>query len=857
MLFKQQWRLYCLVVGLLASEASLAQSVAVLSTAIPAQSLSQALVELSRQTGLQFVYVSELASGRTSSGAPAGLSASAALARLLDGTGLGFEILNERTVRLFALVAAPPAAALPVAAVPMEVSPDAAPRAMLEEILVSATKRELPLQAVPISADVLTAGLMEKRGVKNVGDIAARTPGVEFDAVSSFGPGIRTNMSIRGVNSNVGTSTTGIYIDDAPIQARNYNFGNPYPVTFDLARVEVLRGPQGTLFGAGAEGGAIRFIRREPSLSKLTGLVQLEAAQTQYGQIGYEAGAAVDGPLVPDVIGVRASGWYRADVGYVDRVDPFTGSTVDGNANRSVSKSATTALTYAPTRDLQATAALTYQAIDLHDSPVFYTDLSRPADGVLRNGKLLQQSATDHFYLASVKFADHLAFADLTAVISYFDREAGGVADSTNFAGSVFFRGFGSALGSSFPISYANAVPTTLGLEHTVLSAEARLASADSNARLTWLAGVFYSRASEEDTQTTIAPAVSSQASLYTDEVNTDTQLAAFGQADFKVGERLKITAGLRIAETKNDYTQRAGGYAYNGAAYFSGSAADELPVTPRFGLSYQSAAADLYYVTVSKGYRIGGVNVASAADCLESIPNSYSSDSLWSYELGAKKALAGGAVQIDASVFHIDWRNVQQSGIIASCGFSYVVNSGSVISNGFDLAMQAQATDRLRVALAMGYTDAYFNSTVTRRGLVIVDKGTAVGGLPRVPAPWTVRASAEYRVLIAGQFVGHMSAEDVFHSHNSGPFTEADPTSSNYWPSLRPDPSTNMLNLRAGLSLAKFAVTLFINNALNSQPAMQRLSDVPASKLYYASTFQPRTFGLNFTWRAGVAMDR
>jgi outer membrane receptor protein involved in Fe transport len=182
--------------------------------------------------------------------------------------------------------------------------------AVLEEVVVTATKRKEELSKVPISIVAYNRDALEASGVKSFGDLAALTPGVEFDTSAGFGPGTLTNVAIRGINSTIGTSTTGIYLDDTPIQTRvtalSY-FGNPLPLMFDVDRVEVDRGPQGTLFGAGAEGGALRFINPEPGLSKTSGFVRSEVAFTDGGGPSYEAGAAVGGPLVATPMPDRAS----------------------------------------------------------------------------------------------------------------------------------------------------------------------------------------------------------------------------------------------------------------------------------------------------------------------------------------------------------------------------------------------------------------------------------------------------------------------------------------------------------------------------------------------------------------------
>src|SRR5437879_260506 len=209
-----------------------------------------------------------------------------------------------------------------------EASREAAPAA-LQEVVVTATRREESLSKVPVSLSVLTKESLDIKGIKDFADVARFTPGVAFDAS-------QTNaIAIRGISSTGGSGTTGIYIDDVPIQVRDLGF-NPDDALvklFDLDRIEVLRGPQGTLFGAGSEGGTVRYITTQPSLTKTSMYSRAEFSSTQGGDPSYEAGVAVGGPLVQDKFGARLSVWYRKDGGWIDRIDPVKLATVDKNAN--------------------------------------------------------------------------------------------------------------------------------------------------------------------------------------------------------------------------------------------------------------------------------------------------------------------------------------------------------------------------------------------------------------------------------------------------------------------------------------------------------------------------------------------
>src|SRR5882672_1877322 len=195
--------------------------------------------------------------------------------------------------------------------------PASASGGALEEIVVTATRREESISKVPISITAFNQDMIDQKGIKDFQDIVRFTPGVSIDTSGT------NAISIRGISSSGGAGTTGIYIDDSPIQMRalGFNPDDTLPKTFDLDRVEVLRGPQGTLFSAGSEGGTVRYIMNQPSITLETTYARTEVSSTAYGEPSYEAGIAHGGPLIDNVLGFRASVWYRYDGGWIDRVD--------------------------------------------------------------------------------------------------------------------------------------------------------------------------------------------------------------------------------------------------------------------------------------------------------------------------------------------------------------------------------------------------------------------------------------------------------------------------------------------------------------------------------------------------------
>src|SRR5882762_5049307 len=199
----------------------------------------------------------------------------------------------------------------------------------LEEIVVTATRREESISKVPISVTAFSQDMIDQRGIKDFNDVVRFTPGVSIDTSGT------NAISIRGISSSGGAGTTGIYIDETPIQMRalGFNPDDTLPKTFDLDRVEVLRGPQGTLFGAGSEGGTVRYIMTQPSGTKESMYARSEVSFTRYSDPSYEAGIAHGGPIINDVLGFRASVWYRYDGGWIDRIDPTTLGVVDRRAH--------------------------------------------------------------------------------------------------------------------------------------------------------------------------------------------------------------------------------------------------------------------------------------------------------------------------------------------------------------------------------------------------------------------------------------------------------------------------------------------------------------------------------------------
>lgn len=818
---------------------SWADSVIRLSADIGPRPLAEALAAFGRQTGLQLIYVSTIAETQQSKGARAGQAASDALTQLLDGTGLTFEFLNARTVRIF-----PAPAIVPTGVASVSVPPPSLPRSLasgdlsLEEVTVTARRREEAASQVPISMAVLSMDELRNSGATSIDDLGALVPSVRFAMTSDVGAGAITYLNLRGVNDR-NTSTTGLYIDDTPIpRAAGYTYLRSFPYTFDLDRIEVLRGPQLQLFGEGNQAGGIRFIYSQPSLTAFTAFAQSEVALPAFGDISYGAGVAAGGPLIRDIFGYRVSAWVRSEGGFVDRVDPFTGAVVDKNANHTVTENFRGALRLAVSDALQIVPSIIYSSHRQHDSQFFYTELSDVASGQLRNGSLLPQPYDDSSYVGALKVTGSLGAVELGSVSSYFHRSEELLLDITPV----------------IPVDYSDAVASLRLIQQRMFMQELRLRSTDPNALLSWDVGAFYSTMDLSDTEN-LSGALGEYSLPGTSLTETarshQTRLAGFGEVSVRLADGLILNAGL--------HSEHASITTTTDSPSAPATVGTDSELLPQLRLSYQPNEHELLYLTAARGYGTGGTWTL-LIQCPGEPPARIGEDTLWSYEAGAKSSLLNGHLQLDTSVFHMLWNNRGPGYVPGSAGGSagfnpttcnevYLGTPGPATSNGFDLTVHALAGAHVRASVAVAYADAHYTRTDTQGGVEVVRQGVAVGTLPQVVSPWNVTASVEYSLPLSGGATAMLRAEDLFRSRNPGPFQDDDPALPNYNPGNVPDPSTNLLNLRAGFQLADYEVALLLNNALDSRPTILRRG-YSGSPPTWATTFRPRTVGLSASWR-------
>ena len=755
-------------------------------------------------------------------------------------------------------------------------SPDAG------EIIVTATRKEQSLSKVAESVSAFTAKKLDIQGIKSFADVAKFTPGVAYSADSH-------DISIRGISSTAGSSTTGVYIDDTPVQARNLglNSNNTLPTVFDLNRVEVLRGPQGTLFGAGSEGGTVRYITNQPSLTHFSALGHAEIASTDGGAASYEGGVAMGGPLVEDKLGFRLSAWARRDGGWVDRVDYQTLGVTDKNANRTDTLALRAAVTWKPTPNLTITPGINYQKRDQHNHDEYWLAISNPANGVYLSGTPDRQADPDRFYLPTLKIdfdAGPVRFISDTSYYNRKERVNGYSGTLYNLSYFQHFLGSGAdplgndcvscteltalltPTGPNLPGFGSYVSQNLITNSQQNFTQEFRIQSNSPTARLQWTAGFFYSHNTQRSTEEIRDPQLGALSQYLWGETTLqawgqdllangddyindtkahDRQIALFADATFSITDKLKVTGGLRYAWTHFDFANLNDGpqdLLDNGGvpATVAGSK-DEKPFTPKFGVSYQITPDDMVYATASKGYRIGGATPPlPAVACGPGFPTSYNSDSVWSYEAGTKDRFFDRKLQVSASAYYIRWNNIQQAFYVPACGIQFTTNAGQAVSQGFDFQGQWQVSHGLSLEAAVGYTHARFTQTaLDANGDVLNAKGDSLN-----VAPWTVTLGAQYSFKIADQDA-FVRADYEYQSRRNTPVPNEDPNTAFYDQGLVPDPATNQVSARAGLTFGKWDVAVFANNLLNAHPQLGLTHQDSGTTLYEATTLRPRTIGL------------
>ena len=728
---------------------------------------------------------------------------------------------------LAAFAQAPVPAAAAASAVPPAAAASAAADDAPQTVMVTASRRREPAREVPMQVDRLSTESLEQAGAKSLTDYLADQPGVDVKTTGGAGIGA---VSIRGVSTGDQTiSTVGTYIDDVAFGSSSaFAAGSSTALDMsllDLNHIEVLRGPQGTLYGAGAMGGLVKYVTNEPDTSELSGKVSLGASTTSGGGVGNTVSGVINVPLKADVAGLRVAAFRDHDGGWVDALGPAAGK----NLNSGDTTGGRVALLIEPSAHFHVRATALTQ--DIHRRSSDYVDYD-PATGSPVNGPsdrelVLREPYSMRTSLGSVDLEYDFGTARLNSITSVQQTRLRLNEDLSTVYAPLITEVFGFTPAT---------VEEDVGADVHKATQEFRLTSA-SGGQVEWLAGLFYDHESANQQQhvgDTVAGGgpgdVPDLAQLGL--ISRYEELAAYGDVTWNATARLALTGGLRVAQNKQDYTQDGAGPLAGGSLPTAHS--KETPktwlATARYALTPTSNA----YVRAASGYRPGGPNAVlpDPVTGLPTGPSTFQHDSLWSYEAGYKADLFGNTLSIDSAIYDIHWNNIQQ--FFSVNGNSVVVNAGKAEIDGFELGATWRPDARWSVTGNVSTIDARLKEDAP--GL-----GTAGQRLPNSPR---VAASLGARTLF--DLAGHASyvglSERFAGERNAG--FDGSASAPNYRL-----PAYWLTDMQAGVAFSQFDLAFYVRNAFDrhAQLGASTAEEALGGPVQVTPT-RPRTIGLTLT---------
>lgn len=759
-------------------------------------------------------------------------------------------------------------------------------KSRLDEIIVTAQRREEKLSTVPISVTAFSQKAMDDLHIQTFSDLASIVPGLVLSPVFT-GSQDSSDVAIRGIFSGGNAPTTQFYIDETPIAIRVVGggpSGSPRPEIFDLERVEVLRGPQGTLFGSSAMGGAIRFITPAPNLNDSSGYSKAEYSLTDRGAPSYEVGVAYGAPIATGTAGYRVSAWFQSLGGFIDKEDPYTGSILKRNANWLNSYVLRPAFTWAPSEGLTITPALFYQHTHSLNPNTYWVNYLPYLERGAHVAGSIPEPVTDTLSVPSIAIKYDFAGMSFQSDTSYLNRREHAIDDFTNAAEDILS---GQPFVPGLPHSYHDYFDD--GTYTRAYQQEFRLSSNDPSSRIAWVAGLYYRHALQGVVQCLpgsldpLTQAIAGQdtfqftgnqnytlpngqvCNAYTNYQTTDISEALFGEITVAIVARLKANVGVRVEHAVVEHQKQLSAGPLNGLTYAYQVLPDQVgnPVTPRVGLTYQYTDDNMVYVSAAKGYRAGGGNSplslgnllcvpSLTALGLTSVPNSFNSDSLWSYEIGSKNSLFDHRLAVQASVFYIDWSDMQTTVQLPSCALGFTTNRGKAVSKGFDLQVETLVADGLKLGATVGYTDAYFPNAAygaPSNGVtpLLNAAGDKLGGV----LAWTAAANMEYSRDISPLWSGARSYLRVDYRW-LGAANALNPNVAGFDPITGPyqSPSYGVLNLRLGVVQRGLDLSAYVNNATRADPNLNFTHDNTGDPQFYGSALRPLTAGITAFYR-------
>ncbi|MEA2754223.1 MAG: iron complex outerrane recepter protein [Aliidongia sp.] len=795
---------------------------------LPPDTLIAALKQLRTQTDSQIVYSPLQLDGAVTAGLSGAFTVAEALAILLKDTSFAFKRDERGTIVIAPTLAA--ARPEPEPALPIRPEPPS-----IEEITVTAEKREEVAKDVPASVSALTGNMLSELGLNGIDDYGSYVPGlIVLSNQRGFG-----QVVLRGITTgtNQPTASVGTYIDDVPYGSSTAFAGGNLVIAdidpFDIQRIEVARGPQGTLYGAGTLAGVLKYVTTAPELGTLISRAEIDTGSTKGGGLDEAAKALINVPL-GDHAALRADVYERHDSGFIN--DTGTGNR---NENFSDVQGGRLSLLVKPLDDLTVRFTSLFQARRVGGTPSIDVDPAnlQPVAGDLTQSRLLRESASQQYQLHDLSVSWDLGAASLFSTTSYGRSLAHAETDDTENLGQLLqlFSGLRAIPAVSFPTGFTT----------DKFTEEVRLASTQSRP-FNWLIGTFYTYewSNARDSLHSFlhdVPLATTIASPFSqEEPSRFREYAGFGDVDYYFLPDVDLTAGMRWSRNRQSFDQTSSGLLNNignpqaVTTSLGASAGSSLTfrLAPRWRIDDNLTA----YAEASSGYRPGGPNVPHPNSLFgaSAVPTSFAADSLVNYETGIKSELFDKRLSFDAAAFLIDWRHIQLQS--ATSGFTVETNGGAATSRGVELAAGYHPVSGLVLGLSGAYTQAMLTADAPSIG------GLKGDPLPTVPR-WSGGATADYEFPAFGVWEGTLGASYRRIGDRNSSFNHDIQN-----PNLHL-PGYGELDLRAGLAADDRTITLFIDNVLNERGAVDIQNQIsPPGTPARETVIRPLSVGLQLT---------
>ena len=710
------------------------------------------------------------------------------LLRLLAGSGFGFQKLSANSVRIIRLSTGDKPT-------PQVVAKEVDTLPAIPEIMVSATRRKSFIQRLPYSISAVPSSQLADLGSKTTQHVTRLVAGIY---ATGEGTG-RNKVIIRGLSdgpfSGRVQSLVSTYQDYTRVA---YNAPDPGLMLYDIDRIEILRGPQGTLYGSGALGGLYRIVNREPALADDAFSLSSRVDFTRHGDPASELSATLNLGVRPNKLAIRTLAYYRVDGGYIDDI-----RLEQENVNRTSTKGARFSAKLKPSDTWHAILSVGYQRLDADDGNYFNGSLRH-----LERDNYLSEPRRDEFFNINATFQANFSWGEIVSATSWIHRSIDSVTDAS----------------TAVPIlAGLNVRPSPYVIDRDIrtITNETHITS-DRASNFNWLLGFFGSHRMETVASSLSVPGAAQETSLgdrdqiYSERLEEQlNEIAVFGELTYPLTKQVSVTLGARLYYYDDDAVSDLNDIGALVPLRVTGQQ-KKTGFTPKILLAYQYSTSGLAYLQASEGYRVGGINLAGLTPVEEievtgnpvfppitaenPILGNFNSDRLRNYELGLKNSFLQGTLILNSAVFYASWNKIQ-SYKYGFNGLPEIANIGNARIFGIEAEASFRTSSQLGLEANVSWNDSRITDTNGNFGAEV---GSALPGAPSFSAGITVTQSFQMFGFNTTSSLDHTyvgGAQLLFNRHDS-------PRMDAY----------HLTNFRLSFLADPWQVTVFVNNVLDTK---------------------------------------